>query len=147
LRKIRRERDRADRITDFMTNMFKVSDPSQARGNDIRVREILDKASVQAVTGLADDPEDQAQLMQVMGVVYDNLGLYPQAESLTRRALDAEKLPARAARPKSIPCCDAIEKTKSGLALPALKRVIRVETLSQSAKALFPPHKCGGSCA
>jgi hypothetical protein len=30
-------------------------------------------------------------------------------------------------------------------ARPALKRVIRVETLSQSAKALLPPHKCGGS--
>jgi hypothetical protein len=28
--------------------------------------------------------------------------------------------------------------------LPALKRVIRVETLSQSAEALLPPHKCGG---
>ena len=25
------------------------------------------------------------------------------------------------------------------------KRVIRVETLSRSAKALLPPHKCGGS--
>ena len=31
------------------------------------------------------------------------------------------------------------------LALPTLKRVIRVKTLSQSAQALFPPHKCGGS--
>ncbi len=31
------------------------------------------------------------------------------------------------------------------LALPALKRMIGVETLSQSAKALLPPHKCGGS--
>jgi hypothetical protein len=35
--------------------------------------------------------------------------------------------------------------TKEALALPALKRVIRVETLSQSAEALLPPHKCGGS--
>jgi hypothetical protein len=35
--------------------------------------------------------------------------------------------------------------THESLALPALKRVIRVETLSQSAKALLPPHKCGGS--
>ena len=33
LRRITRERDRADRITDFMTNMFEVSDPSEARGN------------------------------------------------------------------------------------------------------------------
>jgi hypothetical protein len=30
------------------------------------------------------------------------------------------------------------------LALPALKRMIKVETLSRSAKALLPPHKCGG---
>ena len=31
LRRITRERDRADRITEFMTSMFKVSDPSEAR--------------------------------------------------------------------------------------------------------------------
>jgi serine/threonine protein kinase len=90
LRRIRHERDRADRITDFMTNMFKVSDPSQARGNDIKVREVLDKASTQIDKGLANEPDVQAQLMQVMGTVYDNLGLYPQAESLTRRALATE---------------------------------------------------------
>jgi hypothetical protein len=35
--------------------------------------------------------------------------------------------------------------THEALALPALKRVMRVESLSQSAKALLPPHKCGGS--
>jgi serine/threonine protein kinase len=87
LRTIRKERDRADRITGFMTDMFKVSDPSGARGNDIRVREVLDKASTQIVTGLEKEPEDQARLMQVMGDVYRNLGLYPQSESLTRRAL------------------------------------------------------------
>jgi eukaryotic-like serine/threonine-protein kinase len=56
LRAIRKERDRADRITEFMTNMFKVSNPSQSRGNDIRVREILDKASTQIVSGLAKEP-------------------------------------------------------------------------------------------
>jgi hypothetical protein len=35
--------------------------------------------------------------------------------------------------------------THEALALPALKRLIRVETLSRRAKALLPPHKCGGS--
>jgi serine/threonine protein kinase len=87
LRRIRQERDRADRIAEFMTNMFKVSDPSHSRGNDVRVREILDKASSQVLSGLDKDPLDQAQLMGVMGDVYRNLGLYPQAESLLRRAL------------------------------------------------------------
>ena len=34
-----------------MTNMFKVSDPSQARGTSITAREILDKASQQIDSG------------------------------------------------------------------------------------------------
>src|SRR3984885_156087 len=90
LRRIRQERDRADRITEFMTNMFKVSDPSHSRGNDVRVREILDKASSQVLSGLDKDPLDQARLMGGVGDVYRNLGLYPQAESLLRRALASQ---------------------------------------------------------
>ena len=70
LRRIKRERDRADRVTEFMTGMFQVSDPSEARGNDIRTREILDKAAKDIDAGLAKDPELQAQMMHVMGKVY-----------------------------------------------------------------------------
>ncbi|MFY9529154.1 MAG: serine/threonine-protein kinase, partial [Candidatus Acidiferrales bacterium] len=86
LRRITRERDRANRITDFMTSMFKVSDPSEARGNSVTAREILDKASKDAGAGLAKDPELQAQMMNVMGRVYTNLGLYPHAQSLVEQA-------------------------------------------------------------
>ncbi len=88
LRRTRRERDRADRVTQFMIGMFKVSDPSEARGNDIRAREILDKASKEIDTGLAQDPELQAEMMQIMGNVYESLGLYQESESLLRRAVD-----------------------------------------------------------
>jgi serine/threonine protein kinase len=84
-----RERDRATRITDFMTGMFKVSDPSQARGNSVTAREILDKASNDMGTGLAKDPEVQSQMMQVMASTYQNLGLYPRAHELAKRALDS----------------------------------------------------------
>ena len=75
LRRITRERDRADRVTAFMTGMFKVSNPSEARGNDIRAREILDKSAKDIDTGLTNDPELQAQMMNVMGTVYQSLGL------------------------------------------------------------------------
>jgi tetratricopeptide (TPR) repeat protein len=85
------ERDRATRITDFMTAMFKVSDPSQARGNTITAREILDKASKDIDKGMAQDPVQQAQMMHVMGTVYDGLGLYPDAESLLRKALEIRR--------------------------------------------------------
>jgi eukaryotic-like serine/threonine-protein kinase len=86
LRRTTRERDRANRITDFMTGMFKVSDPGQARGNQVTAREILDRASSQIDTGLASDPEQQSQMMMVMGLVYENLGIYDRAESLYRKA-------------------------------------------------------------
>jgi serine/threonine protein kinase len=86
-----RERDRADRVTTFMTDMFKVSDPSAARGNSITAREILDKASKEIDPGLSKDPELQAQMMDVMGEVYDKLGLYLQAQSLLTRAVDVRR--------------------------------------------------------
>lgn len=88
LRRITDERDRADRITNFMTSMFKVSNPSEARGNKVTAREILDKASKDIGTGLANDPELQAQMMNVMGTVYFNLGLYSQAHPLLSRAVE-----------------------------------------------------------
>ncbi len=84
-----RERDRADRITTFMTDMFKVSDPNESRGNSVTAREILDKASKDIRTGLAKDSEVQSQLMRVMAQTYSNLGLYPRAYELAKRALDA----------------------------------------------------------
>ena len=83
-----RERDRATRITDFMTSMFKVSDPSEARGNSITAREILDKASEEMRTGLAQDADVQSQMLYVMASTYLNLGLYPRAHELAKRALD-----------------------------------------------------------
>jgi eukaryotic-like serine/threonine-protein kinase len=91
LRRTERERDRADRITKFMTDMFKVSNPSEARGNDIRAREILDKASGEVDTGLSKDPELQARMMHVMGTVYESLGLYSKAESLFGRAAEIRR--------------------------------------------------------
>ncbi len=87
LRRITRERDRANRITAFMTSMFKVSDPSQARGNSITAREILDKSSKEIETGLAQDPLLQAQLMDLMGTVYQSLGLFPQSQPLLEKAV------------------------------------------------------------
>jgi serine/threonine protein kinase len=89
LRRTTRERDRADRITEFMTSMFKVADPSEARGNSITAREILDKSSSEIDTGLANDPQLQVRLMGTMGEVYTNLGLYPKAQKTLEGAVAA----------------------------------------------------------
>ena len=86
LRKIRRERDRADRIAEFMTEIFKVSDPGQKLGNTLTAREVLDKAAHDIDTGLGQDPELQARLMHVMAMAYTNLGLYSRAQTLFERS-------------------------------------------------------------
>jgi non-specific serine/threonine protein kinase/serine/threonine-protein kinase len=87
LRKTTRERDRADRIAEFMTGIFKVSDPSEGVGNTVTAREILEKASKDIDTGLSKDPELQAQMMHVMGRAYLMLGLHTQARSLFERSI------------------------------------------------------------
>jgi serine/threonine protein kinase len=86
-----RERDRATRVTDFMTKMFKVSDPSEARGNTVTARELLDKASKEIDTGLSQDPVTQAQMMHIMGTVYESLGLFSGSGSLFSRAANIRR--------------------------------------------------------
>jgi eukaryotic-like serine/threonine-protein kinase len=97
-KRLAKERDRANReaetskrVSEFMIGMFKVSDPGQARGNSITAREILEKASKDIRTGLSKDAAIQAEMMHVMGGVYDNLGLYPQAQSLYTEAINIRK--------------------------------------------------------
>jgi serine/threonine protein kinase len=106
-----RERDRANRITDFMADMFKLSDPSEARGKTVTAREILDKASNDIDTGLAKDPDLQAQMMHVMATVYVNLGLYSQAQTLFRRAFEIRRKVLGPEHPDTLVSMDGLART------------------------------------
>lgn len=136
--KVTRERDRANRIADFMTNMFRVSDPSQARGNSVTAREILDKASADIENGLAKDPELQAQMMHIMGDVYDNLGLYARAMPLVQKSVEIRR---RVLGPENV---DTL-KSENNLAVllargghyPEAEKLVR-ETLDTSRRVLGP---------
>lgn len=108
LRRTTRERDRADRITQFMTSMFKLSDPSEARGNSITVREILDRASKEIETGMANEPELRAQMMFVMGDVYRSLGLYPRAQPLLAQAAETQRRLLGAGNPLTLTTLDEL---------------------------------------
>ena len=98
VRRILSERDRANReaeasqrVSQFMTEMFRVSDPSEARGNNITAREILDKASKQIEGGLTRDPEVQARLMDAMARVFQSLGLYAKARPLEEKSVESRR--------------------------------------------------------
>lgn len=91
LRKIRLQRDRADRIAQFMKGIFKVPNPSEARGNTVTAREILDGAAQQISSNLNKDPELQAALTETMAQTYSGLGLYGRAQDLTEHELSVDR--------------------------------------------------------
>jgi eukaryotic-like serine/threonine-protein kinase len=85
------ERETAQRVSTFLMDLFRVSDPSKARGNTITAREVLDTGTAKITTELKGDPEVRATLMTTMGSVYTNLGLYDKALPLLEDALQTRK--------------------------------------------------------
>ncbi|MEM1128237.1 MAG: serine/threonine-protein kinase [Bacteroidota bacterium] len=92
---LRQERDRAhletakaEQVSAFLQDLFAVSDPTEALGDSLLARDVLDEGAARIRTDLGGQPAVQAELMQVMGNVYAQLGLFPPAESLLTAAVD-----------------------------------------------------------
>ena len=82
-RAMARERDRAERVTSFLIDLFKVSDPYQPTGE-----ELLDRGARRLSAGLGEEPEVRADLMATVGRTFHNLGLYEKARPLLESALE-----------------------------------------------------------
>jgi eukaryotic-like serine/threonine-protein kinase len=90
------ERDRAQleaakaaRMTEFMTGLLHASDPyaDRARPGEPTVRELLDAGAARVDRELAGRPELQADIMTVIGRVYQRLNLHDKARPLLEQAL------------------------------------------------------------
>jgi non-specific serine/threonine protein kinase/serine/threonine-protein kinase len=141
LRRTTRERDRADRVTEFMTGMFSVSNPSGSRGNKVTAREILDKASKDIGTGLGNEPELQAQMMKVMGDVYRELGLYPQAESLLLHTVEIRRRTLGAKNPDTVRAVFDLAQVLTWENRNAEAEKLCRETIDTFRRVLGPEHR------
>jgi tetratricopeptide (TPR) repeat protein len=81
----------AREATRFLVDLFKISDPSEARGNTITAREMLDKGAARVDRELAKEPAIQATLMDTLGSVYMGLGLFSEARPLLDRAVETRR--------------------------------------------------------
>jgi len=147
-RRVVRERDRANReaevsrqVTDFLTGLFRVVDPGEARGNKITAREILDKGAAQIDRELRAQPEIQARLMHTMGVVYTNLGLYTEAERLLRRAVDTQRRLLGPEHPDTLNTSNALGGAYRRLGRLADAEAIFRDTLAASRRVLGSEHR------
>ena len=86
--RIAKERDRANQVTEFLVKLFEVSNPGEARGNSVTARELLDSSARKIQKDLKNQPEVQAAMMETIGRVYGNLGLYNTAIPLLEKALE-----------------------------------------------------------
>ncbi len=86
-----REAAAARQVTDFVVELFGVSDPVRNRGNSVTAREILDYGAAKATLELADQPLTQARVMHTIGSFYQRLGLYQDAVPLVRQALEIRR--------------------------------------------------------
>jgi len=82
-----RERIRAEEVSSFLVNLFKLSDPQENRGNLVTARELLDSGAKRLRTGLQDQPATKAALLSTVGEVYNSLGQYQDALPILNESL------------------------------------------------------------
>jgi eukaryotic-like serine/threonine-protein kinase len=85
------EAETAKQVSNFLVDLFNVADPSEAKGNTITAREILERGAQKMEKEMAGQPLIQARLMDTMGQVYQSLGLFDQALPLTKSALETRQ--------------------------------------------------------
>ncbi|HEY0995586.1 MAG TPA: serine/threonine-protein kinase [Gemmatimonadaceae bacterium] len=77
----------AQEVTRFLVDLFSVSLPSEARGNAVTARDLLDRGAERVGRDLVNQPALQGRIMHTMGTVYTALGLYQPGKALLRDAL------------------------------------------------------------
>jgi tetratricopeptide (TPR) repeat protein len=81
------EAEAAKQVSDFLVELFEVSDPSESRGNTITAREVLDRGAGRIQSELENEPDLRSRLMATIARVYQGLGLYNEAASMSEAAL------------------------------------------------------------
>ncbi len=91
-----RERDRANtaaresqEVSNFLLELFRAGDPGTASG-DVTARDLLRRGALRA-DALADQPVVQARMLDVVGRLHYELGLYDDAGRLLDRAISLRR--------------------------------------------------------
>ncbi len=76
------EAQTAQQVTEFLIGLFEISDPKLSPQEPPTLRDLLDRSAEQLQTALPDEPAVRAELICILGRVYQNLGLFDEADQL-----------------------------------------------------------------
>lgn len=81
------ERDTAEEVTRFISDIFNEASPSRAKGAILTPVDLVDKGAERLKEELRDKPKVRANLHLTMGKVYSQLAEYEKAQDLLNQAL------------------------------------------------------------
>ncbi len=111
-----RERTRAERISEFLTELFQSTDPDAAQGATLPAREILDQARTRLTASRDDEPELEADLTATLAHVYRDLGLHEEAVELLEHAVRIRRRLHPEGHPELTAVLVELARTRSELA-------------------------------
>ncbi|NIN71961.1 MAG: tetratricopeptide repeat protein [Gemmatimonadetes bacterium] len=81
------EAEKVARVAGLMLDIFRLSDPTEALGDTITARQILDQGAERILSEFGDQPDVQAAMLGEVAQVYANLGHLTRSEQLLRQSL------------------------------------------------------------
>lgn len=86
-----REARTANRVVEFLVDLFEQADPERSQGREVTVREIVDLGGERITRQLADEPLIQARLQDTLGGITWRLGDLAAAARLLEQALATDE--------------------------------------------------------
>jgi serine/threonine protein kinase len=84
------QRERAETVSGFLIDSFKVADPLQG-GNSVTARQILDNGAKRIGSELSNQPAIKADVLDTIGSAYLGLGLPEDAQPLIEQGLELRR--------------------------------------------------------
>jgi serine/threonine-protein kinase len=82
------ESRRAERVKEYLIDVFESADPAHSQGETITARALLDQGEKQLTAQLGSEPATAADLSEALARIHASLGNYERAQQLAQSACD-----------------------------------------------------------
>ena len=90
-KRIQTEAEKSKRVSNFLIELFELSDPYLATREDLSARKLLEQSTKKIEYELSDQPETKAELMTVLGRINNHIGDYQSSKELLYDALEIRR--------------------------------------------------------
>jgi tetratricopeptide (TPR) repeat protein len=134
-----READQARAVTEFMREILTSVDPDNL-GADVRLTQVLAKASQSASERFAEHPQQEAAVRDLLGTVFNKLSLWTEAQAEFRRSRELWRDSAGPDDPRTLICDSWYASTALNLRQPDVAESVLRDLLPRMERVLGPDH-------